>query len=47
MASNWLNDVLTRVVVVPLSTFGDEIWPLRIRTDDVRGKAAIAVLPII
>ena len=39
------NDILDSVVVVPLSTIGDEIWPLRIKTDDVRGKAAFAVLP--
>ena len=39
------NEVLDSVVVVPLSTIGDEIWPLRIRTDHVRGKAAFAVLP--
>ena len=39
------NEVLDSVVVVPLSTIGDEIWPLRIRTDNVRGKAAFAVLP--
>ena len=39
------NEVLDSVVVVPLSTIGDEIWPLRIRTDSVRGKAAFAVLP--
>lgn len=39
------NEVLDSVVVVPLSTIGDEVWPLRIRTDDVRGKASFAVLP--
>lgn len=39
------NEALDSVVVVPLSTIGDEIWPLRIETDDVRGKAAFAVLP--
>ena len=39
------NDILDSVVVVPLSTIGDEIWPLRIETDDVGGKAAFAVLP--
>ena len=39
------NEVLDSVVMVPLSTIGDEIWPLRIRTDNVRGKAAFAVLP--
>lgn len=39
------NEVLNSVAVVPLSTIGDEIWPLRIRTDNVRGKAAFAVLP--
>ena len=39
------NEVLDSVVVVPLSTIGDEIWPLRIRIDSVRGKAAFAVLP--
>lgn len=39
------NEVLDSVVVVPLSTIGDEIWPLRLRIDDVRGKAAFAVLP--
>ena len=39
------NEVLDSVVVVPLSTIRGEIWPLRIRTEDVRGKAAFAVLP--
>ena len=39
------NAVLGSVVVVPLSTIGDEIWPLRVRTDNVRGKAAFAILP--
>ena len=39
------NEVLDSVVVVPLSTIGDEIWPLRIRTNEVRGRAAFAVLP--
>ena len=39
------NEVLDSVVVVPLSTIGDEIWPLRLRVHDVRGKAAFAVLP--
>lgn len=39
------NEALDSVVVVPLSTTGDEIWPLRIETNDVRGKAAFAVLP--
>lgn len=39
------NDVLDSVVVVPLSTIGSEIWPLRIRTDNVRGKVAFAILP--
>ncbi len=39
------NEVLDSVVVVPLSTIGDEIWPLRISTDHVRGKPAFAVLP--
>lgn len=39
------NEVLDSVVVVPLSTIGDEVWPLRIRTDEIRGKASFAVLP--
>lgn len=39
------NEALDSVVVVPLSTIGEEIWPLRIRTDDVRGKTSFAVLP--
>ena len=39
------NEVLDSVVVVPLSTLGEEIWPLRVRTDDVRGKTSFAVLP--
>ena len=39
------NEVLDSVVVVPLSTIGREIWPLRIGTDNVRGKAAFAILP--
>ena len=39
------NETLDSVVVVPLSTIGSEIWPLRIRTDNVRGKAAFAILP--
>lgn len=39
------NEVLDSVVVVPLSTIGDEIWPLRIRTDDMGGKTSFAVLP--
>ena len=39
------NENLDSVVVVPLSTTGEEIWPLRIRTDEVLGKAAFAVLP--
>ena len=39
------NGILDSVVVVPLSTIDGEIWPLRIKTDDVRGKAAFAVLP--
>ena len=39
------NEVLDSVVVVHLSTIGDEIRPLHIRTDNVRGKAAFAVLP--
>ena len=39
------NEVLDSVVVVPLSTIGNEIWPLRIETDNVSGKAAFAVLP--
>ena len=39
------NEVLDSVVVIPLSTIGDEIWPLRLRVHDVRGKAAFAVLP--
>lgn len=39
------NEVLDSVVVVPLSTIGDEIWPLRLKVHDVSGKAAFAVLP--
>ena len=39
------NEVLDSVVVVPLSTGPGEIWPLRVKTDDVRGKASFAVLP--
>ena len=39
------NEVLDSVVVVPLSTIGDEVWPLRISTDDIRGKMSFAVLP--
>ena len=39
------NEVLDSAVVVPLSTIGDEIRPLRIRTDNVRGKAAFVILP--
>lgn len=39
------NEALDSVVVVPLSTIGSEIWPLRIRTDNVRGKATFAILP--
>ena len=39
------NGILDSVVVVPLSTIDGEFWPLHIRTDDVRGKAAFAVLP--
>ncbi len=39
------NEVLDSVVVVPLSPIPGEIWPLRIRADEVRGKAAFAVLP--
>ena len=39
------NEALDSVVVVPLSTIGDEIWPLRVKTHDVRGRTAFAVLP--
>ena len=39
------NEVLDSVVVVPLSTIGDEIWPLRVKTHDVNGSTAFAVLP--
>ena len=39
------NEVLDSVVVVPLSTVPGEIWPLRVKTDDVGGKASFAVLP--
>ena len=39
------NEVLDSVVVVPLSTIGNEIWPLRLGIDGVRGRAAFAVLP--
>lgn len=39
------NEILDSVVVVPLSTIPGEIWPLRIRTDAVRGNPSFAVLP--
>ena len=39
------NEVLDSVVVVPLSTIGEEVWPLRIGTDGIRGKISFAVLP--
>ena len=39
------NEVLDSFVVIPLSTIGDEIWPLRLKVHDVRGKVAFAVLP--
>jgi mRNA interferase MazF len=39
------NELLDSVVVVPLSTVPGEIWPLRIRADDVRGANSCAVLP--
>ena len=39
------NEALDSVVVVPLSTIGNEIWPLRVKTRDVGGRTAFAVLP--
>lgn len=39
------NEALDSVVVVPLSTIGEEIWPLRVKTHDVSGRTAFAVLP--
>ncbi len=39
------NEALNSVVVVPLSTIGDEVWPLRVKTHDVGGRTAFAVLP--
>ncbi len=39
------NVVLDSVVVLPLSTVPGEIWPLRVRTDDVQGQPSFAVLP--
>ena len=39
------NEALDSVVAVPLSTIGEEIWPLRVKTHDVGGRTAFAVLP--
>jgi len=39
------NMILGSVVVVPISSQGAEIWPLRLRLEGPRGKASFAVLP--
>jgi len=39
------NLILGSVVVVPISSRPDEIWPLRIRIEMPRGKTSFAVLP--
>ena len=39
------NEILDSVVVAPLSTLPGEIWPLRVRTDALPGKASFVVLP--
>ncbi len=39
------NLILGSVVVIPISSRPDEIWPLRIRLDMPRGKVSFAVLP--
>ena len=45
VSSSVHNESLDSVVVIPLSTVPGEIWPLRIRTDEVRGNVSFAVLP--
>lgn len=39
------NFILQSVVVVPLSSQPEEIWPLRLRLQMPRGKESFAVLP--
>lgn len=39
------NTILDSVVVVPISSSPDEIWPLRVSVGDVTGQPSFAVLP--
>ena len=39
------NELLDTVVIIPLSTRGKEIWPLRLRLTASLGKESFAVLP--
>lgn len=39
------NELLDTVVIIPLSTRGKEIWPLRLRLLAGLGKESFAVLP--
>ena len=39
------NELLDTVVIIPLSTRGKEIWPLRLRLTSALGKESFAVLP--
>ena len=39
------NEILNTVVIVPLSSRGEEIWPLRLRVHTPLGKDSFAVLP--
>lgn len=39
------NSILDSVVMVPLSTIPDEIWPLRLKLQGANEKSSYAVLP--
>jgi len=39
------NEMLNSVVVIPLSTSGGEIWPLRLQVTGFPGRDSFAVLP--
>lgn len=39
------NAVLDTVVIVPLSSRPDEMWPLRVRVEFPPGKSSYAVIP--
>lgn len=39
------NSILDSVIVVPISSSPDEIWPLRVGVGDVTGQQSLAVLP--